>query len=87
MMLKEGDTFTILDSASVRNKYFKYFKIKYWDGKNWIVRFIDNYDTDWIALNESEIFRMLNLKAIRYSKLHEKLEAIILELKISGDIM
>jgi hypothetical protein len=83
MPLQEGDIYTILNQAKIRkdNQGFRYFRLKYWDGRNWIVRFIKSNDTDWIALSESRIMDMIYDKTIVKSPPHEQLDAIIMEEK------
>ena len=83
MNLKEGDVYTVLLQNHLKKAQqgFKYFRIKYWDGRDWIVRFIRPGDTDWIALDESQIFSMIDRKVIREATPHERLDAIIMELK------
>jgi hypothetical protein len=83
MPLHAGDIYTIIDQTKIRtnNQGFKYFRLKYWDGKNWIVRFIKSNDTDWIALPERRIEEMALDKVIARSPPHEQLDAIIMEEK------
>jgi hypothetical protein len=77
----EGDIYTIHDQTHIRkeNQGFKYFRLKYWDGHNWIVRFIKAYDTDWIALTEGRIAGMIYDRVIEKASSEEQLDAIIME--------
>jgi hypothetical protein len=79
--LTEGDIYTIKDQTKIRNSNqgFKYFRLKYWDGYNWIVRFIKADDTDWIALSETRIGDMVYEGIIAKASPHEQLDAIIME--------
>ena len=83
MPLTAGDIYTIHDQDKIRrdNQGFQYFRLKYWDGRNWIVRFIKANDTDWIALPEGRILDMIMSKAISRSSPAEQLDAIIMESK------
>lgn len=83
MQFKEGEIFTILKQKGVRkeNQGFRYFKLKYWDGRNWIVRFIKKGDTDWIALSEARIQEMLINNIIEIARPKDMLEAVMLEKK------
>ena len=82
MTLKEGDIFTIINKSKIKkDNDFKYFKLKYWDGKKWIARFIKSDDTDWISMSESKIFEMINTNVICSSSFSEILEAIVMEKK------
>ena len=79
--LTEGDIYTILDQTKIRkqNQGFHYFRLKYWDGHNWIVRFIKADDTDWIALSEGRIADMVYGNIIKKASPHEQLDALIME--------
>ena len=79
----EGDIYAIHDQTKIRkeNQGFKYFRLKYWDGHNWIVRFIKADDTDWIALTENRITDMIYDRVIEKSTPEEQLDAIIMESK------
>ena len=79
--LAEGDIYTIHDQTNIRkqNQGFKYFRLKYWDGHNWIVRFIKTDDTDWIGLSEGRITGMISDNVIEKATAAEQLEAIIME--------
>jgi hypothetical protein len=80
-LFTEGDIYTIHDQIKIRkeNQGFKYFRLKYWDGHNWIVRFIKADDTDWIALTENRIADMIYDKVIERAPPEEQLDAIIME--------
>ena len=80
-LLTEGDIYTIHDQTNIRkeNQGFKYFRLKYWDGHNWIVRFIKTDDTDWIGLSEGRIAGMICDSVIERATADEQLDAIIME--------
>ena len=80
-LLIEGDIYTVQDQMRIRkeNQGFKYFRLKYWDGHNWIVRFIKTDDTDWIGLSESRITGMICDNVIAKATAQEQLDAIIME--------
>ena len=86
-MLEEGTIYTIKNQNSMREGYkrFKYFRLKYWDGHNWIIRFIKSNATDWIALPESRIFSLINNRDIEKASPHETLDAILMERKNEGE--
>jgi len=80
-LLSEGDIYAIHDQTNIRkeNQGFKYFRLKYWDGHNWIVRFIKRDDTDWIGLSKSRIMDMICDDVIEKATPAEQLDAIIME--------
>ncbi len=71
--------FMIKPKSGKKNQGLKYFRLKYWDGHNWIVPFIKADDTDWIALTENHITGMIHDKVIEKASPEEQLDAIIME--------
>lgn len=83
MTLKEGKIFTIINPRLLEKRYrgFKYMRLKYWDGRSWIVTFFDKDDSDWVAMSDSKIFSMLGNRIIREPNVNEKLEIQIINIK------
>lgn len=83
-MLCEGAIYVIRNQKKIREgpMRYKYIILKYWDGLHWVVRFLKDGDTDWIALTETRLLNMISDGTIGTPDAHEKLEAIIMESKL-----
>ena len=82
-MFKEGDVYTILKPQFFREgpKGFKYIRLKYWDGHNWIIRFLKDKDTDWIAISEVRLAGLIDNKTVEKARPHDALDAVMIEKK------
>jgi len=83
-MLSENAIYVIQNQKKIREGYlrYKYIILKYWDGLHWIVRFLKNGNTNWIALTETRLVNMIGDGTIRIPDAHERLEAMIMENKL-----
>lgn len=80
MKFEEGDIYTIKKHDDYRElKNYKYIRLQRWDGRHWIVRFIKENDTDWIALTELKLLILVNAEAIVKADYHEIFEAKVME--------
>ena len=82
-MLQEGAIYVIKKQNNLREgtRHYKYIVLKYWNGRHWIVRFLKDSDTDWIALTEARILSMIGDGVIVLPDAHERLEAVMIEKK------